>query len=115
MKFMVDECTGPTVAKWLVHQGHDVVSVFDAARGSEDDHILEWAVREDRVLITIDKDFGELIFREKKPHRGIVLLRLNDQSPANSIAALERLFQQTIPTSDQYVVVSDAGVRVVVT
>ena len=34
MKFMVDECTGPTVAKWLVHQGNDVVSIFDSARGS---------------------------------------------------------------------------------
>ena len=43
MRFLVDESTGPAVAEWLVGQGHDVFSVFDFARGSEDDAIVQKA------------------------------------------------------------------------
>jgi predicted nuclease of predicted toxin-antitoxin system len=46
MRFLVDECTRPTVARWLRDQGHDVFSVFDEARGAED-----------RIFITNDKDY----------------------------------------------------------
>lgn len=41
MKFIVDECTGPTVAAWLRVQGHDVVSIYGDARGAEDDAVLQ--------------------------------------------------------------------------
>lgn len=72
MRFLVDECTGPSVARWLEEQGHEVFSVYDAARGSEDDAILRQAYAEGWILITNDRDFGEKIFREKHPHRGVI-------------------------------------------
>ncbi len=97
MKFVVDECTGPTVARWLRQEGFDVISIVDDARGAADDQVLSLAHTDARVLITSDKDFGELVFREKRPHHGIVLLRLNDQSSANSIADV--YFRQAIPWS----------------
>jgi predicted nuclease of predicted toxin-antitoxin system len=112
MKFVVDECAGPTVAKWLRQEGHDLISIFDDARGADDDHVLELAYNDSRVLVTSDKDFGELVFREKRPHYGIVLLRLIDQSAANSIAALERLFEAGDPLVDQFVVVTESSIRV---
>lgn len=112
MKFVVDECTGPTAARWLGQQGHDVISIFDDARGVEDDQVLAMAFADSRVVITSDKDFGELIHRENRPHHGIILLRLTIQSAANHISALERLFQQNYPLIDQFVVVSEAGIRV---
>jgi predicted nuclease of predicted toxin-antitoxin system len=112
VKFVVDECTGPKVAKWLRQEGHDVISIFDDARGADDDRVLELAYNDGRVLVTSDKDFGELVFREKRPHHGIVLLRLIDQSAANSIAALERLFQAGHPLVDQFIVVTESGIRV---
>ena len=43
MRFLVDECTGPRVARWLREQGYDVVSVYEQARGMDDDSILEKA------------------------------------------------------------------------
>ncbi len=43
MKLLVDECTGPAVARWLEQQGHDVFSVYDQARGIDDDRVLEIA------------------------------------------------------------------------
>jgi predicted nuclease of predicted toxin-antitoxin system len=112
VKFVVDECTGPKVAKWLRQEGHDAISIFDDARGADDDRVLELAYNDSRVLVTSDKDFGELVFREKRPHHGIVLLRLIDQSAANSIAALERVFQAGHPLVDQFIVVTESGIRI---
>jgi predicted nuclease of predicted toxin-antitoxin system len=88
MRFLVDECTGPGVAAWLRAQQHDVFSVYDQERGADDDAVLQRANAEDRILITIDKDFGEKVFREARPHKGIVFLRLSDQRTDNKIAVL---------------------------
>src|SRR5262249_24084702 len=91
MRFLVDECTGPLVANWLRQEQHDVFAVYDQARGAEGDAILQRACAEDRILVTCDKDFGELVFREKRLHRGVILLRLENPNPVNRIAALQRL------------------------
>ena len=64
-KFIVDECTGPAVAEWLIAQGFTTISVFDAFRGSKDIDILTMAIRNGCILITNDKDFGEMIFKER--------------------------------------------------
>jgi predicted nuclease of predicted toxin-antitoxin system len=71
MRFLVDECTGPSVAAWLRDQNHEVFSVFDEARGMDDDVIIKKALDEDRILITNDKGFGDKIYREGRPHKGV--------------------------------------------
>lgn len=68
MRFMVDECTGPAVAKWLRQNGYEVFSVYEEARGITDDEIIEKANSEKWILITNDKDFGEQKFRSNKSH-----------------------------------------------
>lgn len=78
MRFLVDECTGPAVARWLRRQGHKVFSVYEQARGMDDDDVIQKAFAEDWVLITNDKDFGEKVYRERRPHKGVVLLRLEN-------------------------------------
>ncbi len=88
MRFLVDECTGPAVAQWLRSQNHDVVSIFDEIRGADDRKVIQKAFEQNRILITNDKDFGELVFREKKPHKGVVLLRLEDERTAHKIAVV---------------------------
>jgi predicted nuclease of predicted toxin-antitoxin system len=55
MRFLVDECAGPSVARWLVSKGHDVFSVFDSARDISDMEILERAFAEERIIVTNDK------------------------------------------------------------
>jgi len=94
MKFLVDECTGPAVAHWLEHQGHDVFSVYDQARGIDDDRVLEIAQTEGRILITNDRGFGEKVFRERRPHPGVVFLRLANEQAANKIRVLDQLLSQ---------------------
>lgn len=109
----MDECTGPIVARWLRdEQGHAVFSVFEEARGAADVDIIEKAFREERILITNDKDFGEKVFKERRRHRGVVLLRLEDERPANEIEVLRRLLESYAERLlDNFVVATEDQVR----
>jgi len=86
MRFLVDECTGPAVAKWLQRLHHDVFSAYDEARGLDDEGIIEKANLENYILVTNDKDFSELVFRMRKPHKGVILLRLKDERSENKLS-----------------------------
>lgn len=112
MRFLVDESTGPRVAAWLASQEHDVVSIYDMARGATDEDIVQMAYAEDRILITNDKDFGEKVYREHKPHRGTILLRLDDERTASKINALEHLLKKyPDQIAGNFVVVTETRVR----
>src|SRR5688572_1357118 len=91
MRFLVDENLGPAVARWLRGKGHEVFSVYDELRGLDDDRLIEKAFAENWILITNDKDFGEKVFWERRPHKGIILLRLEDEHLANKIAVLTQV------------------------
>jgi predicted nuclease of predicted toxin-antitoxin system len=112
VRFLVDECTGPAVARWLRAQRHDVFSVYEEARGIDDDEVIQRAFAEHRVLISNDKDFGEKIYRERLPHEGVILLRLADERSAVKIEVLRKLlsaYSHRIP--GQFVVVTETKVR----
>src|SRR5215212_530460 len=112
MRFLVDECTGPAVATWLHRQGHEIFSVFDEARGIEDDVVIQKAYNESWILITNDKDFGEKVYRERRPHRGVIFMRLEDERAANKIEVLRRLLEEYADRlADRFVVVTDTRVR----
>ncbi len=112
MRFIVDECTGPNAAEWLRGQGYEVFSAHEEARGAEDDVLIRKAFAEDWILIANDKDSGEKVYRERRPHRGIVFLRLSDERAANKILVLERLpAQYADQLVDRFVVVTDERVR----
>ncbi len=112
MKFLVDECTGHAVARWLKQQGHDVFSVYDQARGIDDDKVIEIAQVEERILITNDRGFGEKVFRERRPHHGVVFLRLANERSANKIRVLDQLISQhSDALSSRFVVVTETRVR----
>lgn len=91
VRFIVDECTGTSLAAWLERQGHDVFSVFDTARGASDSWVLEKAFLEKRILVTNDKGFGERVFRSRSSHHGVVLLRLADETPGTKRRVFEKL------------------------
>ncbi len=113
MRFLVDECTGPAVAQWLRRQNHDVISVYDEIRGADDTEVIQKACEQNRILITNDKDFGELVFREKKPHKGVILLRLEDEQASNKIAVLQRLLEKYEKSfSGNFIVVTETTVRI---
>lgn len=112
MRFLVDECTGPTVAQWLRDQGYEVFSIYEDQRGLSDEAILEKAHREQWVIVTNDKDFGEKVFREQHPHHGIVILRLDDERAHNKINVLKRLLSSHEEhLEDRFVVVTEKLIR----
>lgn len=113
MRFLVDECAGPVLAQWLRDRQHDVFSVYEQARGMDDDLILEKAQLENRILVTSDKDFGEKVYRERRPHNGVILLRLRDERNTIKINAVRTLLDNHAGTlQGQFIVVSETRVRV---
>jgi predicted nuclease of predicted toxin-antitoxin system len=74
MKFLIDRCAGQLLADWLRQQGHDVVEFRELGPDPGDRALLDWAAQEIRILVTIDTDFGELIYLENLSHAGLVRL-----------------------------------------
>lgn len=112
MRFLVDECTGPKAASWLRDQGHEVFSVYEQARGMDDDAMVAKAFAENWILVTNDKDFGEKVYRERKPHRGVVFMRLHDERASSKIETLRQLLEAfSDRLADCFVVVSETRVR----
>jgi len=62
MRFLIDRCAGTFIAEWLRTRGHDVVESRERGPDPGDRILLEWAAQESRILITIDTDFGQLVF-----------------------------------------------------
>jgi predicted nuclease of predicted toxin-antitoxin system len=83
MQFLLDENTSKSLAKLLNHIGHSTIRIKEVQPGAEDIQVLELAVQNEAVLITLDKDFGELIFKDSKSHSGVIFLKLADQTTGN--------------------------------
>ena len=112
MRFIVDECTGPAVAKWLSQNGYEVFSVFEEARGIDDESIIQKALEGNWILITNDKDFGDKVYRDGRLHRGVILLRFEDERAISKIKILSRLFRNYLDRlPDSFVVVTEKQVR----
>ena len=97
---------------WLREQKDEVFSIYEEGRGLDDDNIIKKAFTENWILITNDKDFGEKVYREELPHKGIVLLRLEDERAVIKIDTLRRLLENygdRLP--NQFVVVTEIQVR----
>lgn len=78
-----------------------------------DEEVLQKANAEDFVVIPCDKDFGELAFRKRLPHKGVVLLRLADETPSAKIKVLERLLSNySEAITGKFVVVTETTVRI---
>lgn len=112
MRFLVDECAGPALAGWLRARGHEVFSVYDLARGMDDDDIVRKAFEEEWIIITNDKDFGEKVYRDRNSHRGVILLRLDDERASSKIKVMSRLLHSyKDQLADQFVVATEKSVR----
>ncbi|MFH0765630.1 MAG: DUF5615 family PIN-like protein [Calditrichota bacterium] len=93
MNLLADENIDQPIVDELRKEGHDVVYVLEMAPGISDDEVIALTQDEQRLLLTSDKDFGEMIFRQKKVCAGVILLRLAGLSPkfkARIITALIR-------------------------
>lgn len=113
MKFLVDECCDLSMVTRLRENGHDVVFIPETTPGITDDEVLDRALLENRVIITEDKDFGDLIYRLGKPAFGVVLLRFHPLDQDNKIETMCRfadLYSSRL--KDNLIVIRSGSVRV---
>ena len=81
MNFVADENVDRPIVDVIRADGHSVLAVAEMAPGISDDTVLQLANDNGAMLLTADKDFGELIFRQKRLMAGIILIRLAGLSP----------------------------------
>jgi predicted nuclease of predicted toxin-antitoxin system len=78
----------------------------------DDDEIVQKAFAENRILITNDKDFGEKVYRERRLHKGVILLRLDDERAASKIDTVRRLLESYADQlAEHFVVVTETRAR----
>ena len=80
MKFLVDESVEIRLVKFLRVKNFDTTSIAEISPSIDDKKVLDIANKEKRILITNDKDFGELVFCKKQSHFGVVLLRFEKEA-----------------------------------
>jgi predicted nuclease of predicted toxin-antitoxin system len=89
MKILLDTCVWGGAKSELIHLGYDVRWMGDLAADPGDEEILAIAVKEGRILITLDKDFGELVFLHGLDHAGIIrLVEIPSKMQGSTIASL---------------------------
>jgi predicted nuclease of predicted toxin-antitoxin system len=113
MNFLADEsCAGPVI-RALHEAGHDVVAIAEVAKGATDEQVLERALTEKRVLITEDRDFGELVYARGRSSAGVILVRFHSRArrakPATVVEAVAKLGSRL---QDAFTVVEPGRVRI---
>jgi predicted nuclease of predicted toxin-antitoxin system len=112
VRWLIDECVDAALAVQLRESGHDVIYVSDVAPRATDAEVMSRANSENRLLLTEDKDFGDLVFRQARPVPGIVLLRIDSarrsHKGARLLAAIGRFGDSLL---GRYTVIEDARFR----
>lgn len=91
LKFLVDVGVGKKVESYLFVSEYDVKSVRDIDHKMKDSEILKIANEEKRIVITMDKDFGELIFNSGLAHYGVLLLRLDSSNGEEKVIIIKEI------------------------
>lgn len=113
MKFLADESVDGEIVRRLRSAGHKVAYVAEMSPGITDEVVLHKAVENELLLITADKDFGELIFLRGKLSAGILLLRLVGLTPRKKAdLTLEVVRDHGVQLFGSFTVVSSSAVRI---
>jgi predicted nuclease of predicted toxin-antitoxin system len=113
MRILANENFPLDAVEALRQQGHDVAWIRTDAPGSSDQAVLERAQAEDRIVLTFDKDFGELAFRTKLPaSSGIILFRISTASPEYVARTAVAALSSRADWAGNFSVVEDRRIRV---
>lgn len=78
-----------------------------------DSEVLERAVIQSRIVVTNDKDFGDMVFRDRLPHCGIILLRLSDELAASKVQVLSAVLREHADKlTGTFVVATEDNIRI---
>ena len=113
MRLLANENVSATVIHTLRQRGHDVLSAKESMRGKSDSAVLQRARQEERLVVTHDKDFGELAFRNCLPAEcGILLFRLSGADPASDSRRVLEAIESRQDWTGHFAVVTDDQIRI---
>jgi predicted nuclease of predicted toxin-antitoxin system len=113
MRFLADEDVPRSIVRWLRSQGHDILYAAETRVQTSDTDLLSEAEAQRLVIITQDKDFGELVFRDRLNSYGVVLLRMGDFPVSFRLARLQAVWatvEGNLP--GKFIVVTASKLRV---
>lgn len=112
MRILANENFPGEAVDALRYRGHDLVWIRTDAPGSKDRAILEWAEAEKRLLLTFDKDFGELAYRVRMPSSsGVILFRISTLSPAMVAQKVVAVLESRTDWIGHFSVIEDTRIR----
>ncbi|MBV9826193.1 MAG: DUF5615 family PIN-like protein [Alphaproteobacteria bacterium] len=112
MRFLADENFPGAAIIALREAAHDIASVRASSPGMSDQDVIDWAVRERRILLTFDKDFGDLARKMQLPEEpGVVLFRLTLPRPAEIGARLVSLLASRSDWAGHFSVIEPGRIR----
>ena len=94
MNLLADENIEKEIVLHLRKKGFTVIHIQESHPGLSDEKVLDLAFEKHYFLLTEDKDFGELVYREKKRSRGVLLLRLEGLSADEKAGIVERTLKK---------------------
>ena len=113
MRLLADESVDRAIVDRLRQAGHDVMYVAELAAGLSDDDVLDQANHDHAILLTVDKDFGELVFRHKRIHQGVVLIRILGVTAGLKAEIVSKAFDDHAAEMDaSFTVISAGTVRI---
>jgi predicted nuclease of predicted toxin-antitoxin system len=113
VKLVADESVDRQIVQRLREDGHEVTYVAELDPGLGDELVLRWAREARALLLTADKDFGELIFRQHQASHGVILVRLAGLPPdrkAEIVAASVREYGDEM--LNKFTVISTTALRI---
>ncbi|TPQ34194.1 hypothetical protein C2U70_17705 [Bradyrhizobium guangdongense] len=112
MFWLADECVASSMVRTLRGAGHDVLYVAEVSASLSDVEVMQLASREGRVLLTADKDFGELVFRRAQAVPGLILVRIDpDRTQLANARLMEAVDQFGEKLIGRYIVVEEGRLR----
>ena len=96
----------------LRSKGIDIVPIKELTSGVSDETVLETANKQNRILITFDSDFGELIFRQKLKARGVILLKFTPKSTQQVVDTISNMLKTQAKIEDHFLIVKEKKIRV---
>jgi predicted nuclease of predicted toxin-antitoxin system len=96
----------------LKKQGVDIISVTDFAFGLSDEEILDLARKNRKIIVTFDKDFGQLIFKENMKTNGLLLLRFVPESPQQIARRIKQVLKTKVKIENHVVTIKKDSIKV---
>jgi predicted nuclease of predicted toxin-antitoxin system len=114
IKFLADVNVEKLLVDYLSKQGYDIKWVPDYNCEMPDEDLLQLANEEKRIFITNDKDFGDLIFLQKKLSVGTILFRVKGQKTEEKIKLMKKILMgYRDKLFNHYIVITKAKIRII--